>query len=65
MKKSGLLIVIFVLAFLFTGCGPEKKNPDVVYVNESCNIYVDTELIATVTYDGCAREEWKLILKWC
>lgn len=57
MRKSILLVVICVLAFFFTGCDPEKKNPDVIGVNESCNIYANNELIAIVTYIGCAQEE--------
>ena len=51
--------LVGALAILFTGCGPDrdKDNPDLVFLNETCNIYRDGEHIVTVSYVGYSSEE--------
>lgn len=57
LKQFVLIVVIFVLTILFTGCKPDRYNPDVIDLNEKCDIYQNNELVAYVTYNGCAEEE--------
>lgn len=48
--------VIFFLCLL-TSCSPHSINPDVINLNESCNIYNGDELLATVSYDDFYSEK--------
>lgn len=52
MKKSFSILslcVVSIFVALLVGCKPEA-NPDFVYLNESCEIYEDGKLVATVSY---------------
>ncbi len=57
IKQFISITVICVSSILFTGCKPYRYNPDVIDVNEKCDIYQNNELVAYVTYNGCAEEE--------
>lgn len=57
MKRERLIWILFVFAFLFmVGCGPSAENPDTIHLGESCEIYMNGECIATVSYDDYYAE---------
>lgn len=58
MKKVLKLLFIFIILIL-TSCGIDIRhdNPDVIFPNENCEIYIDGKLIANVEYNSTSVSE--------
>ncbi len=56
MKLKIMICILLASLLVLTSCGPHAKNPDVINLNESCNIYNGDDLLAIVSYDDFNSE---------
>lgn len=54
MKKNKIMYFLLFMVFFLSGCGPDRQNPDVICLNETCDIYINNEHTSVVKYDDCS-----------